>query len=243
MAKVNIVATDFGAPTGIAFNRVGEMFVSNWSSNTIYKVGLDGQKTIFYSGISSPAGIVFDNANRMYVASYSDDYILQINENGETKIVCDGLQTPTGLALSQSGDLLITNRSTGEIIALDLKSGLKKVIATGLTTPVGVTELADGSLVVSQYSGRLTLIMPDGVKKELGADFVRPGVGIVTKSNDTVVVIDNGAGSLRQVNVRTGKTQLITQNLPGAVALAIDKNNLYVGTWSDGTVRVINNGE
>ncbi|PIT55033.1 hypothetical protein BHC44_01030 [Snodgrassella alvi] len=59
-------------------------------------------------------------------------------------------------------------------------------MAQGLSTPVGVTQLPDNSLVVSQYSGRLTLIQHNGKQTELGADFKRPGVGIVTIAPNVV---------------------------------------------------------
>lgn len=240
MAKTNVVASNFSAPTGIAFNSSGDMFVTNWSGNSITKVSPSGQREIFYSGIASPAGIVIDTDNNLYVSSYSGDYILLINERGEGSRISEGYHTPTGIALSRTGMLLVTNRSTGEIISLNLKTGAKQIVANGLSTPVGVTELPDGSLVVSQYSGRLTLISSNGSKKELGADFDRPGVGIITESSDTVIVIDNGAGAVRRVNVVTGKTDLIARELSGAVALTSDNNRLYVGVWSDGSVRILN---
>jgi len=50
---------------------------------------------------------------------------------------------------------------------LDLLTSEKSVIAKGLTTTVGVTQLEDNSLVVSQYSGRLTLIEPNGKQKKV----------------------------------------------------------------------------
>lgn len=116
-------------------------------------------------------------------------------------------------------------------------------MAKQLTTPVSVTELPNGDLVVSQYSGRLTLIKTNGLQTELGADFIRPGVGIITVSNDTVVVIDNGAGAVRSVNVQIGKSELLAADLPGAVALAFYKNNYYVGTWDDGSIHILNKKE
>ncbi|MDF7676619.1 hypothetical protein PT286_07740 [Neisseriaceae bacterium ESL0693] len=128
-------------------------------------------------------------------------------------------------------------------MSLNLKTGSKKIVAKQLTTPVSVTELPNGDLVVSQYSGRLTLIKTNGLQTELGADFIRPGVGIITVSNDTVVVIDNGAGAVRSVNVQIGKSELLAADLPGAVALAFYKNNYYVGTWDDGSIHILNKKE
>ena len=236
MANLTKVASGFSAPTGIAFDSSGVMYVTNWSGDSIVKVKSNGEQETFYKGISSPSGIVIDKQDNVYVSSYSDDYILKITPNGKSQKISEGYRTPTGIAFSNNGQLLITNRSTGEIVSLDLETKQKTIVANGLSTPVGVTQLADNSLVVSQYSGRLTMIEPNGNKTELGDQFDRPGVGIVTISSNAVAVIDNGAGMVRQIDVKTKKVTNLASSLSGAVALANYNNHYYIGTWGDGSV-------
>ncbi|OCF98378.1 hypothetical protein [Gilliamella apicola] len=236
MADLTKISSSFSAPTGIAFDSKGLMYVTNWSGNSVTRVKSNGETETFYSGISSPAGIVIDGEDNVYVSSYGDDYIVKIDSNGKSEKISDGYHTPTGIAFSNQGQLLITNRSTGEIVSFDLKTKQKSIIARGLTTPVGVTQLADNSLVVSQYSGRLTMISPNGTKTELGSDFNRPGVGIVTVAPNIAAVIDNGAGMVRQIDVKTKKVSTLVGNLSGAVALAYHNGRYYIGTWGDGTV-------
>lgn len=238
MAQTQVVATSLHAPTGIAFNHEGEMLVTNWSANSIVKITSQGKQEIVYSGISAPAGIVVDSHNNIYVASYQDNYLLKIDSDGKASKIASGFRTPTGIAWSNTGDLLVTNRASGEIIAVNIESGEKKVVATKLDLPVGVTQLPDGALVVSQYSGNLTHINTAGLHKQLGAGFNRPGVGIVTVSDRSVAVIDNGAGAVRLVNVDTGETKLLASDLGGAVALAYFNYRYYVGTWNDGKIHV-----
>ena len=235
-AGLTTVASSFNAPTGIAFDSSGAMYVTNWSGNSITRITANGERKTIYSNISSPAGIVIDAQDNIYVSSYSDDYILKITADGKAEKISDGYHTPTGIAFSNSGKLLITNRSTGEIVALDLNNGRKEIIARGLSTPVGVTQLPDESLVVSQYSGRLTLVRPDGRQEELGSGFNRPGVGIVTVSPNVVAVIDNGADMVRTVDIKTRRVSNLVTSLPGAVALTLHNNRYYIGTWGDGTV-------
>ncbi|MBX4133619.1 hypothetical protein JMI89_08235 [Frischella sp. Ac48] len=236
MAELTTMAKSFNAPTGIAFDSTGAMYVTNWSGNSVIKIKTNGERQTFYSDISSPAGIVIDKQDNIYVSSYSDDYILKITANGHAQKISENYHTPTGIAFSNSGKLLITNRSAGEIVSLDLNSGKKEIIVRGLSTPVGVTQLPDNSLVVSQYSGRLTLIAPNGNKTELGRDFNRPGVGIVTIAPTQVAVIDNGANMVRKIDVRTKETSTLVSSLSGAVALAYYNNHYYIGTWGDGSV-------
>ena len=238
MAQTKVVATSLHAPTGIAFNNQGEMLVTNWSGNSVVKITTEGKQQVVYSGISAPDGMVVDRRDNIYVASYQDNYILKIDNIGNASKIASGFHTPTGIAWSNTGELLVTNRSAGEIVSVNVESGAKKIVASKLGLPVGVTQLPNGDLVVSQYSGNLTHINAEGVHKQLGSDFNRPGVGIVTVSDRLVAVIDNGAGAVRLVNVDTGETKLLASNLDGAVALAYFKDHYYVGTWNDGQIRV-----
>lgn len=147
------------------------MYVNNLSGNSITMIKANGDREAVYSGISSPAEIMIAGEDNIYVSSYSDNYILKIVANGKSQKISDGYRTPTGITFSNLGQLLITNRSTGEIVSLDLKNDKKTVIERGLSTPVGISQLPDNSLIVSQYSGRLTLIQPNGDKIELGERF------------------------------------------------------------------------
>ncbi len=227
----------FSAPTGIAFDSRGAMYVSNWGSGTVEKITPDGNRSTVISGIASPAGLIFDAADTLYIAAYSGDYIESLDKNGIRKRVADGLATPTGLCFSRSGRLITTNRSSGELVAINLSTGEKQVIAGSLSLPVGVAEMADGSYVVSQYGGRVTRVLPDGAQVELGEKFVRPGVGILAAGEDSVLVVDNGADVIRRLDF-SGKTEIIAENLAGSlVALGRDSaGRLYAGTWGAGNI-------
>lgn len=237
MAKTKIVATSLHAPTAIAFNLHGDMFISNWSADSIVKITAQGKSEVIYSGIPAPAGLVVDAHNNIYVASYQDNYILKIDNDGNAEKIASDFHTPTGIAWSNKGELLVTNRASGEVISVNIESGEKKVVATKLDLPVGVAQLPNGSLVVSQYSGKLTQINTAGDHKQLGDGFNRPGVGIVPVTDILVAVIDNGAGVVRLVNVDTGEVNLLASDLDGAVALAYFNHHYYAGTWGDGKIQ------
>lgn len=227
----------FSAPVGIHALGDADLLVSNWSGGTVERVGANGTRTVFLDGISSPAGIAVDATGAVFVSSYSSDIIVRIAPDGRRETIADGLATPTGIAFARDGRLLIANRSSGEIVALDTKSGERSVVARGLSLPVGVVEMPDGSIVSSQYGGRVTRIRPDGKVQELGASFNRPGVGILADGDNAVLVIDNGASVVRRVSF-DGQSSVVVDGLSGsAVALgrAAD-GDLLVGTWGGGNV-------
>lgn|GEM_PF-124703 len=234
----------FNAPTGIAFDSMGSLYVSNWGSGTVERITSDGTRSTVMTGIASPAGIVFDSDDTLYVAAYSGDYIESLATNGMRKSVAEGLATPTGLCFAKSGLLMATNRASGELLAINLDSGEKQVIASSLSLPVGVTELSDGSFVVSQYGGRVTRVLADGEQIELGRTFSRPGVGIIAAGDDSVMAVDNGADVVRRVDL-SGESEIVAENMTGSlVALGRDRaGRIYAGTWGSGNIYQFENRE
>ena len=234
---IEAVYTGFNAPTGLASGPDGALYISNWAGGTVERIAIDGARTIFSNAIASPAGIVVDKTASVYVSSYSGDHITRIDPDGKHTRIAENLATPTGLSFSADGHLLIANRASGEVLSLNLQTGERRVLFDSFSLPVGVVEMPDRSLVVSQYGGRVTRVMPDGSRQELGQSFVRPGVGILVDGADAVLVIDNGAGLVRRVTF-DGRSSEVSEKLPGsAVALGRDYNgNLMVGTWGTGAL-------
>jgi outer membrane protein assembly factor BamB len=113
----------FSAPVGIHAYGDTSLLVSNWSGGTVERVQADGTRSIFLDNIMSPAGIAIDAAGVVYVSSYSGDIIVGVGPDGKRRTVADGLATPTGIAFARDGRLLIANRSSGEIVAFDTKTG------------------------------------------------------------------------------------------------------------------------
>lgn len=227
----------FSAPVGIHAYGGTSLLVSNWSGGTVERVQADGRRSVFLDNIVSPAGIATDATGAVFVSSYSGDIIVRVGPDGKRKTVADGLATPTGIAFARDGRLLVANRSSGEIVALDTKTGYRTVVARGLSLPVGVVEMPDGSIVSSQYGGRVTRILSDGMVQELGQSFNRPGVGILADGDDAVLVIDNGASVVRRVSF-DGQSSVVVDGLSGsAVALGRAANgDLLVGTWGSGNI-------
>ncbi len=240
VAQPRVVFTGFSAPTGMAIDQEGAIYVTNWSGNSVVKINKNGKKEAIGQGVSSPSGIAVDAQKNVYVASYSDNTITLIRPNGQQTVLARGYHTPAGLSWAQNGDLLVNNRASGEVVSVNVGTQKQTVLARGLNLPVGAVQMGNGDLVVAQFSGALTLIPKQGARKELGAQFTRPGVGIVIDGPDRVVAVDYGAGALRRVNLNTGVTTLVAEGLSGSVALAKQANGSYlVGTWGEGNLYLI----
>ncbi|MBP2636485.1 MAG: hypothetical protein H6Q72_2392 [Firmicutes bacterium] len=226
----------FQAPTGLAIDHSGNLYVSNWSGGSVTRVDIAGNYSTFADGMGSPAGLAFDQADNLYVADYSRDVIYKITSAGEKIIFAQGLHTPTGIAFNHAGDLLVSNRSSNEIVKITA-SGKIELIAKDMRTPVGVVEDREGNLYVTNYGGGIIKVTPEKKIITFSTQFGRPGVGIDISSQNEIFVADNGDNCIRRL-APDGSTQIAANNIGGCVALLVHEDTLYVGSWNEGAVYV-----
>jgi DNA-binding beta-propeller fold protein YncE len=226
--------TGFKAPTGLAVDASGTIYVSNWSNGTVVKVDAAGQQQVFVDDVGSPAGLAFNSQGHLYIADYSGDTIYVTDQKGSKTVFATGLKTPTGISFNSLGELLVANRSGNEIIKLS-RDGRTTVMATGLKTPVGVVEDADGTLYVTNYNGGVSRIKPGGQPEIISEDFSTPGIGIEIDMQGNLFAVDNGDGSLKKIT-SNGSTLTVIDNMGGMVGLKITGKSLYLTSWDEGAV-------
>jgi len=87
---------DIAAPTGIATDKLGNVYVAEFANNSIIKITPDGKKIIFIKDekISGPIGIVYDNSQNLYIANYNKDNVLKVSSLGEVSVLISNLKKP-----------------------------------------------------------------------------------------------------------------------------------------------------
>lgn len=224
----------FSAPTALAFDQAGNMYVANWSGGTVSKVDTAGNIKTFASIAGSPAGLAFDKQGVMYVSDYRST-IYRITADGKTSVFATGLHTPTGINFNKKGELLVTNRSSNEVVKIS-PGGEVSAFAKGFHTPVGVVEHPDGSVYIANYGGGISKVDKNGTVTTVATDFGTPGCGIVVFNGD-VLVVDNGRGMVKNLGTDGSQMKVIVQNLKQPVALGINlQGKIFVGTWGDGAI-------
>jgi len=131
LGNQSIFATGFNYTENVVFDNTGfpngYLYVMD-STNTIYKVNVNGNITTFIINLNDHyIGMVFDANNNLYYSSVNNN-IYKIDTNGNTTTFIDGssvLSYPLGLTFDNNGNLLIANtnnqyiskyNSTGNII-------------------------------------------------------------------------------------------------------------------------------
>ncbi len=120
--SVQVIANGFSAPSGLTFDRNGNLYVANFVTSTIDRLSPDGKKSQFSTGINvkGPIGLLCDEENNIYVANYVAGTVTRINPAGIAQVIVSGLKKPYYLAMDKSGSLFVSQQEDNTIVRINL---------------------------------------------------------------------------------------------------------------------------
>jgi len=119
-ASVQVVANGFSAPSGLTFDRQGNLYIANFVTNTIDRLAPDGKKTQFSTGVNlkGPIGLISDDDSNIYVANYLSGTVTKINPAGIAQVIVSGLKKPYYLARDKEGNLFVSQQEDNTIVRI-----------------------------------------------------------------------------------------------------------------------------
>jgi sugar lactone lactonase YvrE len=178
--NVHSFVRDLMNPTGLAFDRTGQLYVSCRNDGSIMRVNSAGLVTPFVEGMGIATGIAFDSQENLYVGDRSGT-IFKIAPD-RSIFVFATLEPSVAayhLAFGPQGYLYVTGPTTSSFDCMYRisRNGQVDVFFRGLGRPQGMAFDEDGNLyVAASLSGRkgVVRITPQGK-----AELVISGTGIV----------------------------------------------------------------
>ncbi len=192
-------------PTGIAFDRDGQMFVTNRAQGEVYSVGREGTTSVYATGLGIASGLAFDAEGLMYVGDRSGT-IFRVRDFAEveTFTVMEPSVAAYHMAFGPDGKLFLTAPGLASHDAVHVidKEGFDEKFFRGLGRPQGLAFDKAGNLYVAAcYQGRhgIVKIVADGSSAEhfvagnnvVGLCFTRAGEMVVA-TNDSVYSVPCG---------------------------------------------------
>ncbi len=143
-------------PTGIAFDREGQMYVSSRFDGTVYRVAPNGTLSAYAQGMGVATGIAFDREENLYVGDRSGT-IFKISRNRQIFVFAtlEPSISAYHLAFNLTGDLYVTGPTTSSfdsVYRVD-PHGSVTTFYRGLGRPQGVAFDIDGNLYVAASLG------------------------------------------------------------------------------------------
>lgn len=174
-------SAEFEDPYGVAVDNAGNVYVADYSSETIRKISNGVVSTIAGNGTSGyldgpagaaefdePYGVAVDKAGNVYVADYDNNAVRKITPGGMVSTFAD-IYEPTSVAVGSNGTIYVSNYSE-----------VWEYSSTG-------TQLLAGSTTYGHANGTGSAATFDDI------------YGIAVGSNGTVYVADESNELIRQI--------------------------------------------
>lgn len=166
--QIKPFVTSLMNPSGLAFNKAGDLFVSCRNDGTIHRVMADGRSEEWMEGMGIATGIAFDHDGNLYVGDRSGT-IFKISSSREIFVFAtlEPSLAAYHLAFHPDGDLYVTGPTTSSFdrIYRITKNGEVTTFYRGLGRPQGLAFDVDANLyVAASYGGRrgIVRISPQG---------------------------------------------------------------------------------
>ncbi|MBI1271247.1 tetratricopeptide repeat protein [bacterium] len=120
--SVRVIATGFSSPSGLTFDRLGNLYVANYSKNSVDRISRDGTKSEFSAGghLKGPIGLAADETGNIYVANYNGGTVARITPAGISTVIATGFKKPYYLILDKGQNLFVSQQEDNSIIRISL---------------------------------------------------------------------------------------------------------------------------
>ena len=112
----------YQAPSGIALDSVGNIYVASFQENSINKISAHGQKVLFSKSalIKGPVGIAVDKNENVYVANYLANNIVKITKDGSASIYAEVEKPYCMIYDAEHNRLYVTEQASNHLVKYDL---------------------------------------------------------------------------------------------------------------------------
>ena len=213
------VFTIINNPTGMTYDRDGNVWVTSYSGNKVVKLQGDGSGGLLATGILNLSGVIVNSAETLGVFPVGA---------GPTQIICDC--GPLG-----SGALWVTNSSSNNVTKLD-KTGTIRETFDVQATPRGLTADSAGIWVANSQSNSVTLLDRNS-GATLGTFFVGAAPYDVASDGTDVWVANHDSNTVMKLAGAFSASGRPTGTILNTIAVADTPTNLV----SDGTNMWVSN--
>jgi DNA-binding beta-propeller fold protein YncE len=202
---IDQMPTEIMNPTGLAFDRDGELYVTNRSDGQVCRINSDEEATVFSTNLGIATGIAFGKDGAMYVGDRSGT-IYRVSAMGtpEAFAVLEPSVSAYHLAFGPDSRLFVTAPGLASYDAVHVidHTGYDEKYFRGFGRPQGLAFDTSGNLYVAAcYSGRhgVVKISKNAIDAEIfvagnnivGLCFTRKGEMVVA-TNDSVYSVPVG---------------------------------------------------
>lgn len=195
-AHLGVIASGLNLPSGLAFDRAGNLYVAISGDNIIERFTTNGVGSVFATGLSYPQGLAFDSAGNLYVANYWDASIVEFTPGGVGSVFATNV-SPYGLAFDAAGNLYAADNHASQIMKFT-PEGAGSLLAAA-SFPRGLAFDNRGDLYVAVYgANRIMKLTPDGLSSGFVTNEFGPWWLACDSAGCLYVSYDDGHGTIKK---------------------------------------------
>jgi sugar lactone lactonase YvrE len=251
--------TQFNGSEGLTFNGEGRLFIGAnnqiWIAEpdaSVRKIA-DVHRHLGQAGIG-PRDILaadFGPTNAFQDGPNDDGIVWRITPEGGKTVFATGIGDPNAIIRLPGGTWLVSDDAVDRIYRI--ADGKAEIWSTSVPFPNGMALSRDGrTLYVAQIFSAIGPVVPDrriwaipikgdrqaGEAKVVATTQQAPD-GLVADEHGRIYVADNGSGTIRRYDPRTGAMIVIAEGMPGVASLVFgegrfDRRSLYATTTARG---------
>jgi sugar lactone lactonase YvrE len=143
------IPQSFQAATGLTANAKGNVYLSDASAASIYRIGADGNSAVFVNGRPGIAGQAFGPDGTLYSIIPGESKIIAFDAKGKSRTVAEGI-AGRGIVVTHDGTLYVSEPGVHNDMPSRIwrikSTGEKKAVDQGIFSASGVAFSPDGSL-------------------------------------------------------------------------------------------------
>ncbi|MBI3047002.1 MAG: hypothetical protein HYY76_01700 [Acidobacteria bacterium] len=148
LAPVEVLASGFAQPSGVAVEPSGAVLVTDRAAGTLTRVHADGRHERLLDGLRGPSGVAVDAAGQIFLVEAAGRRIVRIGVDGSSTVLAATLRQPRAVAVAPDGQVFVAMRGATEadfLVARLEESGALTEIAAGFINLEGLA--AAGSAI------------------------------------------------------------------------------------------------
>lgn len=109
----------FNQAADIVMDYLGNIFVSNSTTDTVAKINSSGTILATYNVGDSPDSLAVDASNNVYVCNYQGASVSKISSTGVVSTLDPNCNYPRDIAVDSNGNLFVTSNADGVVAIMD----------------------------------------------------------------------------------------------------------------------------
>jgi sugar lactone lactonase YvrE len=149
------ISGTFTAPTGVAVDGAGNVFVAD--SGNVFEIPVSGGgQTVVQTGLGANLNLATDGAGNVFVADTDNKRIVKIANPTSRLLTTDlvtigtGFTSPTAVTTDDAGNVYVVD---GPALIKIVPGGAQTLLVNGLASPTGVALDPSGAIYVAQQDG------------------------------------------------------------------------------------------